>query len=545
MAWGDYDKDGDLDLLMAGANSLRIYRNNSNGTFTDILANLPGVYVASVAWGDFNNDGNLDFVVVGSTNNSPTGVVTRLYRNTTNTTASLAFTNVYAVPSQGPIGVWKGATAWGDYDNDGDLDLLITGESTNAVPLTRLYRNDSGAFTDSGWSLPALKSSFAAWGDYDKDGNLDLALSGSGTNGSAAYICRNFGPPGSTNLPPAAPAGLTSVVTGKSVRLSWTAAADPNQTNALTGNLRIGTAPGLGDILSPMASSDGTRRLPALGNTQYRLSWSLTNLPGGTYFWSVQAVDHSFAGSRFAADQSFTISNRPPTVINRSFNCAEDSSIIMALSGSDPDNDPLTPIVLTQPLFGTVTGASPNIIYRPRSHYFGFDQFTYAVHDRTTNSQPGTVFLTVTPAVDVAAPSLNLQPLAAGQILLALQAEPWRTWQIQISEDLVHWRPWTNILATNLLTSLIDRDAAAVPQRFYRATDIIINPLLSGPQMGDTGFQFFVEGEPGRNYQLQVSSNLSTWTPLQHILMTNTAVPWTDPNANRFSTRFYRIRALP
>jgi hypothetical protein len=140
---------------------------------------------------------------------------------------------------------------------------------------------------------------------------------------------------------------------------------------------------------------------------------------------------------------------------------------------------------------------------------------------------------------------LDLQSLAGGEVQLAMQAEPWRTWQIQVSEDLIHWRPWTNILATNLLTQLIDPDAAAVPQRFYRAAGITIEPLLRDPQRTPNALQFLVEGEPARNYQVQVSSNLSSWTPLQHILMTNSVVPWADPSAGSYPVRFYRIRALP
>ena len=51
--------------------------------------------------------------------------------------------------------------------------------------------------------------------------------------------------------------------------------------------------------------------------------------------------------------------------------------------------------------------------------------------------------------------------------------------------------------------------------------------------------------EPGRNYQLQVSTDLVSWTPLQHILMTNNIVPWIDAAAASFGVRFYRLQALP
>src|SRR6185295_13874118 len=70
-AWGDYDNDGRLDLLMAGLSDSsqfigQLWHNNGNGNFT-LNTNAPfaGVAVGSVAWGDYDNDGRLDFMVDG------------------------------------------------------------------------------------------------------------------------------------------------------------------------------------------------------------------------------------------------------------------------------------------------------------------------------------------------------------------------------------------------------------------------------------------------------------------------------------------------
>jgi hypothetical protein len=68
-AWGDYDNDGDLDVLLAGtpdsvSGITRIYRNDGNDTFVSISAGLTGLFQGAVAWGDYDNDNDLDIVLL-------------------------------------------------------------------------------------------------------------------------------------------------------------------------------------------------------------------------------------------------------------------------------------------------------------------------------------------------------------------------------------------------------------------------------------------------------------------------------------------------
>jgi hypothetical protein len=144
-----------------------------------------------------------------------------------------------------------------------------------------------------------------AWGDYDNDGRLDLLITGAGKS----QLWRNNMPVAS-NAPPAAPNGLFTAVSGNTASLNWNAPADDLTPAAgLNYNLRIGSAPGASDVLAPMALTDGLRLLPALGNAQTGTD-AVMNLPFGRYYWSVQAVDSSFAGSPFAVEQQFTIAPR-------------------------------------------------------------------------------------------------------------------------------------------------------------------------------------------------------------------------------------------
>ncbi|HOG45025.1 MAG TPA: DUF5719 family protein [Anaerolineae bacterium] len=144
-----------------------------------------------------------------------------------------------------------------------------------------------------------------AWGDYDNDGDLDILLTGNADPGRIARVYRNE--VGEANTPPSAPTGLAAVASASTVNLSWTAAEDAEtQSAGLSYNVRIGTAPGAADVLSPMAVGSGRRLLPQSGNANLGTSAWL-ELPEGTYYWSVQAVDAGWTGGPFADEGSFAI----------------------------------------------------------------------------------------------------------------------------------------------------------------------------------------------------------------------------------------------
>ncbi len=183
MDWGDYDNDGDLDLLLTGNNGTEsishVYRND-NGVFSvDASVNLPGVSRGSVAWGDYDNDGYLDIFLAGWTGSNS---ISRIYRNGDGTFSDIS--------ANLPV-VLDGSVTWGDYDNDGDLDILLTGAPF--VSESWVYQNDRGTFTDSRAGLPKVSQSSAAWGDYDNDGDLDILLAGDTGTGFITRLYRNDG----------------------------------------------------------------------------------------------------------------------------------------------------------------------------------------------------------------------------------------------------------------------------------------------------------------------------------------------------------------
>ena len=165
-AWADYDNDGDLDILLTGRDAAseavsEVYRNDAGSFTEDTNIDLVDVDRSSVAWGDYDNDSRLDILLTGY---SSTGPVTRVFHN-----EGGSFQEAATLP-----GVYAGSAVWGDYDSDGDLDILLTG-STSTGCVSRIYTNDTGMFSYS-FELPGVANGNAAWGDYDNDGDLDALL---------------------------------------------------------------------------------------------------------------------------------------------------------------------------------------------------------------------------------------------------------------------------------------------------------------------------------------------------------------------------------
>ncbi|MFC1679225.1 FG-GAP-like repeat-containing protein, partial [Elusimicrobiota bacterium] len=160
-ALGDYDNDGDLDMLAAIWGSNRVYRNDGTGSFTSVWNTPPGPDdCTSVAWGDFDNDGDLD--MLSSHHNGGKHYV---FANNGDETFDEAWNSS---ESESSFGI-----RWGDYDNDGDLDFAVA--SSDPVS-NRVYRNNGNGSFVSAWNSATTDRTFKVeWGDIDNDGDLDLA----------------------------------------------------------------------------------------------------------------------------------------------------------------------------------------------------------------------------------------------------------------------------------------------------------------------------------------------------------------------------------
>jgi len=311
--WVDYNHDGRMDLCLSGSVSgggliAGIWRNEGGGSFTDIGAGLPGTDLGFSDWGDFDQDGDLDLAFSG---NSDQGFITRVYRNDAGLLVDMNAALVGEIWSSG---------GWGDFDDDGDLDLMVIGyEPIAQVNRSILYRNDGGTFVNTGAAFHNVYLGALSWVDYDADGDLDLSLSGNELGANIVTLYRNNS--SVSNQPPAAPTGLTLATDGNAVTFGWSPSTDDHTATAgLNYNLRVGTTPGGSEVVSAQALGNGRRRLVALGNAQAGSTARVAPLQVGvTYYWSVQAIDASFLGSSFAAEQSFAIApaDVPPSQVER------------------------------------------------------------------------------------------------------------------------------------------------------------------------------------------------------------------------------------
>ena len=204
-AWGDYDRDGWLDLYVTGNRDPSVlYRNNGDGRFS-VSGLTPQVALADVdtggaVWADYDNDGWLDLYVLNHGANT-------LFHND----GGLGFTDVTERAGVGDAG--KGTTAtWGDFDGDSFLDLYVVNWSCfpecGDPNITRehdeardtLYRNlGDGAFEDVSHLLDydlLLGAGFSAsFTDYDDDGDADIyVVNDQFKNMLGNMLWRNDGP---------------------------------------------------------------------------------------------------------------------------------------------------------------------------------------------------------------------------------------------------------------------------------------------------------------------------------------------------------------
>ncbi|MDI1256798.1 MAG: FG-GAP-like repeat-containing protein [Flavobacterium sp.] len=186
MAAGDYNKDGFNDLLYGSGNGLTLMKSNSTGTaYTE---DTPGQYIfcQRTNFVDINNDGNLDVFSCHDVNPNV------YYIN--NGAGGFTYYQSGVTPGAYSLGVTPGggnyASLWTDYDNDGDVDMFI---SKCSGPPCELHRNDgNGVFTDvsalAAINVQPVQSWSSAIADFDNDGDMDILIGSNGATGHMFFM---------------------------------------------------------------------------------------------------------------------------------------------------------------------------------------------------------------------------------------------------------------------------------------------------------------------------------------------------------------------
>jgi hypothetical protein len=305
VVWGDYNNDNYPDLLINGYTGngyvTQLYANNGDGTFSENSNTaFASISTGAISWCDYNNDGWLDISVMG--NNMQYYPLTYIYKN--NCDGSFTLQSQFDLQ-----GITFGSLSWADFDNDGFSDLILSGNNTSFSATTILYKNNGAdTFEIFNAGFPNLVGGQNSWADFNNDNDLDILLSGA----NEAYVGSTQlyqGNNSSSNTPPTTPTNLYSTVSEQNVLIGWHQSSDFESSDfALTYNAYLYNMV-TGDTLWNVAAnkSSGKLRIPAPGFLQSDTCALLKGLKPGSYQWSVQSVDNGFNSSAFAAEASFVI----------------------------------------------------------------------------------------------------------------------------------------------------------------------------------------------------------------------------------------------
>ncbi len=185
----DINNDGFMDIVQSGNGELqsyfRIYLNNRNFTFSPFNPLNVSLNNAQSCWNDIDNNGTIDFVVCGTDETNASHTYIGLNNGDT----------TFAFPSYNIEQIAYGVPLLADFNNDGKIDLFLSGKTNNNELITSIYEQNNGNFNKlTQLQLPGLMAEQAFVFDYNYDGLLDIFITGINTQiQKRAYIFKNNG----------------------------------------------------------------------------------------------------------------------------------------------------------------------------------------------------------------------------------------------------------------------------------------------------------------------------------------------------------------
>ncbi|MFH1237125.1 MAG: FG-GAP-like repeat-containing protein [Candidatus Aenigmatarchaeota archaeon] len=314
---GDINNDGYLDLILMGQGVNRqpytkVYINNGTSFVENQMwqQNLHAVTMSSLSLADYDNDGDLDIILMGLTDSF------RLY---TNNGSCFIKNQTDILDGQDHfVAIYDGSVAFGDYNNDGFLDLIGTGHEkyTTLYIYNKTRGNYTDYFEDPEQQIIDLEfGPFVVWTDINNDMRLDIVIIGWGGGGGGWFQAKVYTNNITTsNQAPSAPAiGYNSTFnfsTGK-LTLLWGNGSDTETpTLGLYYNLRVGTCSGCHDIVSGVFGGGDDNGYFGNMMQRKRIVLNRPDIENKTIYWTVQTIDTGLAKSAWSTEQIYHITQQ-------------------------------------------------------------------------------------------------------------------------------------------------------------------------------------------------------------------------------------------
>lgn len=326
----DFNNDGFLDLVLItgwdnilGMRGCIFMKNNGDKSFTQVdMPNVIRKGFGTATFADINGDGWPDMLLNGD--GGPDGEKSNyFYRLYKNNMGNFEPVQEFKYFRQRFFG---GGSHIVDWDNDGKLDLIISGydEKGSDFGKIRLFKGvDPENFTFEEVMLDGavgLGEVYLDIADFDSDGFIDLAFSGKIRIGQAenlqgvyfnntAKVDDGKGGYANANQPPTVPYNLTTEQNRNTFTISWDESTDPEGAPNITYNLSVRNKDTGKWVYSPLSyMEDGLRKVSQKGNMHYSRNRTLDFgfLEDGNYAWTVQAIDANGLASSFAPEEEFS-----------------------------------------------------------------------------------------------------------------------------------------------------------------------------------------------------------------------------------------------